>query len=53
MLEHDPHYAGTHLALGLVARHKGDAATAASEFGLVRRYWKQADPDLPEWKQLK
>lgn len=53
MLEHDPHYAGTRLALGLVARHNGDAATAASEFGLVRQYWKHADPDLSEWKQLK
>jgi tetratricopeptide (TPR) repeat protein len=53
MLDHDPHYAGTHLALGLIAQHKGDAATAASEFARVRQYWKHADPDLPEWKQLK
>jgi tetratricopeptide (TPR) repeat protein len=53
MLAHDPHYAGTHLALGLVAQQKGDAAAATREFALVRQYWKNADPDLVEWKQLK
>jgi tetratricopeptide (TPR) repeat protein len=28
MLEHDPNYAGSHLALALVAEHQGDARTA-------------------------
>jgi tetratricopeptide (TPR) repeat protein len=53
MLEHDPHFAGTHLALGLVAQHNGDAAAARTEFELVREYWQHADRDLSEWKQLK
>ena len=30
MLEHDPAYAGSHYALGLVAEHDGDGATAQS-----------------------
>jgi tetratricopeptide (TPR) repeat protein len=50
MLEHDPNYAGTHRALALVAEHDGDAATARAERALVDRYWKHADPDLPERK---
>ena len=53
MLEHDPHYAGTHLAIGLVAQHNGDGATARREFDLVREYWKNADRDLPEWNTVK
>jgi hypothetical protein len=31
MLEHDPAYGGSHLALALVAEHRGDAATAVEE----------------------
>jgi hypothetical protein len=53
MLDHDPHYAGTHLALGLVAGHNGDAAAARAEFALAKEYWKHADPDLPEWNTRK
>jgi tetratricopeptide (TPR) repeat protein len=53
MLEHDPNYAGTHYALGLAAQHKGDAAATRAEFDLVKRYWKNADPDLAELKQIK
>lgn len=53
MLDHDPHYAGTHLALGLVAQHNGDPAAARSAFELVREYWKNADRDLPEWNAIK
>jgi tetratricopeptide (TPR) repeat protein len=53
MLDHDPHYAGTHLAIGLVARHNGDAAATRAEFALAREYWKHADPDLPEWNTIK
>ena len=48
MLEHDPNYAGTHYALALVARHDGNAATAAREFNLAVKAWANADKDLPE-----
>jgi tetratricopeptide (TPR) repeat protein len=53
MLEHDPHYAGTHYALGLVAEHAEDAAAAKSAFALALKYWAKADPDLPELTEIK
>jgi tetratricopeptide (TPR) repeat protein len=53
MLDHDAAYAGSHLALALVARHAGDAATAESEFAAAERYWPDADPDLPELAQAR
>jgi tetratricopeptide (TPR) repeat protein len=53
MRDHDPAYAGTHYALGLVARHAGDTATAAKEFALARKYWSTADRGLPELAELK
>jgi hypothetical protein len=48
MAEHDSAYAGTHYALALAARHRGDSAMAAKEFALAEKYWRDADPDLPE-----
>ncbi len=40
MLEHDPNYAGTHFALGLVAQHNsGTSATARREFALAEKAW--------------
>jgi tetratricopeptide (TPR) repeat protein len=48
MLEHDPNYAGTHYALGLVAQHDGNSATAAREFELAVKGWANADKNLPE-----
>jgi tetratricopeptide (TPR) repeat protein len=48
MLEHDAAYGGSHLALGLVAREKGDRAAAAASFAAARSRWADADPDLPE-----
>jgi len=48
MLQHDPSYAGTHYALALVADHEGKRPTARAEFTLAEKYWKKADPDLPE-----
>jgi tetratricopeptide (TPR) repeat protein len=53
MLDHDPNYAGTHYALGLAARHRGDGTGARREFDLAKQYWKNADPDLPELKQVR
>jgi tetratricopeptide (TPR) repeat protein len=52
MREHDPNYAGTHYALGLVAQHKGDTAASRKAFDLAKRYWSKADADLPELKQI-
>ena len=48
MFEHDPAYAGTHYALALVAEQKADKATAQKEFAEAEKYWRNADPDLPE-----
>jgi tetratricopeptide (TPR) repeat protein len=53
LVEHDPHYAGGHYALGLVAEHDGNAATAKQEFSLAMKYWAKADADLPELAELK
>lgn len=53
MLEHDPNYAGTHLALALVADHDGNTATASREFAAAAKAWATADPDLPELKILR
>ncbi|HEX4914168.1 MAG TPA: hypothetical protein VFV51_09435, partial [Vicinamibacterales bacterium] len=52
MLEHDPDYAGTHFALGLVAHHDGNAATAGREFALAAKAWANADRDLLELKTI-
>lgn len=52
MLEHDPHYAGTHYALGLVAKHDGNAATARREFELAAKGWAQADRNLAELRTI-
>lgn len=52
MVEHDAAYGGSHLSLALVLRHKGDEAGAARAIEAAKRYWRDADPDLPELKQL-
>ena len=52
MLEHDPDYAGTHYALGLVAHHDGNMPTARREFELAAKAWAGADKDLAELKTI-
>lgn len=52
MLEHDASYAGTHLALALVAQHDGIAATARREAELAAKAWAAADRDLDELKTI-
>jgi tetratricopeptide (TPR) repeat protein len=52
MVEHDAAYGGSHLSLALVLRHKGDEPGAARAIEAAKRYWRDADPDLPELKQL-
>jgi tetratricopeptide (TPR) repeat protein len=48
MLAHDPAYAGSHYALGLVADHEGDRGLAVAELSLARKYWARADHNLGE-----
>ena len=53
MLEHDPNYAGTHFALGLVSHHNtGTSATTLREFALAEKAWAGADKDLAELKKI-
>jgi len=52
MLDHDAAYGGSHSTLALVLRHKGDNAGVAREVEAARRYWREAESDLPELKQL-
>jgi tetratricopeptide (TPR) repeat protein len=53
LLEHDPAYAGGHYALGLVAEHDGETATAKSEFSEALKLWTGADADLPELAEMR
>jgi hypothetical protein len=53
MLEHDPAYAGSHLALALVARQRGDLALEEQETAAARKYWRDADRDLKELAELR
>jgi tetratricopeptide (TPR) repeat protein len=50
MLEHDALYAGSHLALALVAEHRGDTKTASAERALMEKYWSRADRGVREEK---
>ena len=51
MVAHDANYAGSHYALALVAEHNGETAAATAERSLMAKYWKNADPDLPELRK--
>ena len=53
MLEHDPNYAGTHFALGLISHHNtGTSAATLHEFALAQKAWANADKDLAELKAI-
>lgn len=52
MLEHDPNYAGTHYALGLVAQHDGNLPTARRQMEFAAKAWERADRDLAELKTI-
>jgi hypothetical protein len=51
MVDHDAQYAGSHLALALVAEHRGDTATATAERALMEKAWRNADPARVELKK--
>jgi tetratricopeptide (TPR) repeat protein len=53
MVDHDAAYGGSHLAMALVARHKGDAAGATRSMEAAARYWRDADTDLPELAEVR
>lgn len=52
MLEHDPAYAGAHLAAALVSVQAGRKEQAEAAFAEARRFWRDADADLPERRQI-
>ena len=52
MLDHDAAYGGSHLAMALVLEHNGDAAGAKKSLTEAKRYWKDADRDMAELKQI-
>jgi tetratricopeptide (TPR) repeat protein len=53
MLEHDAAYGGSHLALALVARERGEHEVAQREATAARKYWQDADRDLKELVELR
>jgi protein-disulfide isomerase/Tfp pilus assembly protein PilF len=53
MIQQDPSYAGGYYALALVAEHRDDAAMASQEFAIAEKLWSDADPDLPELRQVR
>jgi len=52
MLDHDAAYAGSHLALALVANQQHDIGLAKQEAAAARKYWKDADRDLKELTEV-
>jgi tetratricopeptide (TPR) repeat protein len=52
MMEHDPAFGGSRLAMGLVLLHKKDREGAARELKAAKEFWRDADPDLPELQVL-
>jgi predicted negative regulator of RcsB-dependent stress response len=52
MLEHDPHYGGTHYALALVAEHKGDTVLAKQHFAQAAAAWSKADNGMAETAEI-
>ncbi|HTE39213.1 MAG TPA: hypothetical protein VK629_00190 [Steroidobacteraceae bacterium] len=52
MLEHDPAFGGSHLALALVANQRGNTELAKQEANEARKYWRDADAGLKELSEL-
>lgn len=51
--QHAPFYPGTHYLLGLLAEQRGDRPAARAAYGEALLRWRDADPDLPELKDVK
>ncbi len=52
MLDHDAAYGGSHYAMARVLEHKGDVAGTKREMEFAKKYWRDADSDLPELKEI-
>jgi hypothetical protein len=52
MLDHDAAYGGSHYTHARVLQHKGDTGNAAKEVEAARRYWRDADKDLAELREM-
>lgn len=52
MIDHDAAYGGSHLALALVARERGELELARQEAASARKYWQDADRNMKELAQL-
>ena len=48
MRQHDPAYAGTFYAQGLLAEHRGERDAARTAYGEAARRWQGADADFAE-----
>jgi tetratricopeptide (TPR) repeat protein len=53
MIDHDAAYAGSHFAMALVARERGDVGLARTEAEAARKYWRDADPGMKELAELR
>ncbi len=53
MLAFDVNYAGGHYEMGMVKLQTGDAAAARPELKEAIELWKNADPDLNEFREAK
>jgi tetratricopeptide (TPR) repeat protein len=53
LVDHDKAYGGSQLALALLARHRGDVAASEKAMAAAGEYWRDADPDLPEWRMIR
>ena len=48
-----PAYGGSHFALAMVARQRGDLELARTEAAAARNYWRDADRDLKALAELR
>jgi tetratricopeptide (TPR) repeat protein len=53
MIEHDGAYGGSHLALALAARQRGDIDLARTEAAAARKYWSDADRGMRELTEVR
>jgi tetratricopeptide (TPR) repeat protein len=53
MIDHDAAYAGSHFALAMVARQRGDTDLVRTEVAAARKYWRDADKDMKELAELR
>jgi tetratricopeptide (TPR) repeat protein len=52
MQDHDPSYGGSHLAMAFVLHREGDPQAVTRQLEAARRSWRDADPELPEFKEI-